>query len=43
MPRDVCGRDTADAGREPYPIVFERVPLFGREVVEPGRDIVDEA
>lgn len=32
-----------DAGRLPYPMVEEKVALFGRAVVEPVRDIVDEA
>jgi hypothetical protein len=43
VPRDVCGRDIADAGRAPYPMVFEKVPLFGRVVVEPVRDVVEDA
>lgn len=43
VPREVCGRDIADAGREPYPTVLEKAPLAGREVVEPGRDVVEEA
>ncbi len=42
VPREVCGRGIADAGREPYPIVLEKAPLAGREVVEPGRDVVEE-
>lgn len=33
----------ADAGRAPYPMVLEKVALVEREVVDPGRDIVDEA
>lgn len=43
VPRDVCGRDIADAGRAPYPMVFEKVPLCGRVVVEPARDVVEDA
>jgi hypothetical protein len=42
-PRDELGRDMAEFGREPYTIVLEKVELAGREVVDPGRDIVDEA
>lgn len=37
------GRDRAEFGREPYPIVLEKVEMAGREVVDPGRDDVDEA
>lgn len=33
----------AEFGREPYPMVLEKEGLAGREVVDPGRDIVDEA
>ena len=41
VPKDVWGRDIADAGREPYPMVLEQVPLVDREAVEPVRDSVE--
>lgn len=33
----------AEVGRDPDPIVLEKEELVGREVVDPGREIADEA
>lgn len=32
----------ADAGRDPYDIVFEKLLMFDREAVDPDRVIVEE-
>lgn len=42
-PRDDWGRENEDGGRLPYPTVEEKPALFGRDVVEPVREIVEEA
>lgn len=42
-PIDDWGREREDAGRPPYPMVDEKLVLLDREVVEPVREIVEEA
>lgn len=42
-PMEDWGRDREDAGRLPYPMVEEKVLLLDCEIVEPVRDIVEEA